>query len=197
MKPHTRRILIIIALLGLFVLPMITAWFFVQRDIKPSHHTTNHGQLVASSPKLLLFRLQTLLPKTSHPIARWALVWQLPAGHCGQPCHAQIEQLLRVQRALGKDRGRVVVLGLLSEQRLNHTRPPPRSFPLLTYTKPRIDKWQRFIDYLKQEKITVSQQSVFLFDPSGVIVEVYTPLQARLLLKDLKHLLKIASRRAS
>lgn len=113
MNQHTRNRIILVALLGLFALPLAVAFVLSSSGWQPER-TRNAGVLV-HPPRDVSATPITLEDGKSYawrdPGLRWTLL-MLPGHACAQHCLTRIEEALRMRITLGRNSERVRALYL-------------------------------------------------------------------------------------
>jgi len=114
MKSKMRNRLVLVALLGVFALPLIVAWVLSATGWHPGN-TQSSGTLVqpprdvANVPITLRDGGKLRWPD---PQYRWTLL-ALPGSECASACRMRLEEVLRMRLTLGREasRLRVVYIG--------------------------------------------------------------------------------------
>ena len=97
MKGKTQFILLFL----IFFLPMVLSWYLYHYHERFQFKTTNHGTLI-TPPIDAQFLVKSGEKK-------WKIIY-VEEGICDAQCHQSKNDMLQVQKALGKDRDRVSVL---------------------------------------------------------------------------------------
>ncbi len=114
MNPKTRNRLVLVALFGVFALPLIVAWTLSATGWRPGNIRSS-GTLV--QPPRDVSKVPITLRDGSKlawqdPHYRWTLL-ALPGSECASACRTHLEGALRMRLTLGQkaDRLRVVYIG--------------------------------------------------------------------------------------
>ena len=184
----TRARLTMLALLAVFVLPLLLAWGFAMGpfDWQPQSNL-NYGVLLQPPLQLNSFGVMpaTGAALTMNAIARDWFVVVLHNGPCPVSCQASLEAAERIQIAVGRDTDRVS-LALLSNG-------------AITATPPRENLWLaadlELSQALRQASGEPQFEAKFLsVDYRGYVVLMYPPSEEGLgVLEDLKRLLRAAA----
>lgn len=113
MNNRNRNRLILVALLGLFALPLVIAYLLSSSGWQPAR-TRNSGELI--KPARAVSSAPVALDDGTHyawrdPGLRWTLL-MLPGRTCAQRCLTRVEEALRMRITLGRNASRVRVLYL-------------------------------------------------------------------------------------
>lgn len=114
MNVSTRNRLILIALLGVFALPLIIAWALSASGWHP--RVTNSSGTLVQPPRNIANVSITLRDGSrlawQDPQYRWTLL-ALPGGSCATACRTRLEEVTRMRITLGReaDRMRIVYVG--------------------------------------------------------------------------------------
>jgi len=118
MKKNSAR-LTLLAILALFIFPLILAWlaFTGSIELRPEE-TGNQGQLIVPPIALAWDGVQLEGSNASTELSNHWVILMKPDSPCRKVCMEQIAQLRQVHRALGRHQDRVRV-ALLSEKPLS------------------------------------------------------------------------------
>lgn len=182
----------VIALLALFVVPLVIAYsmYFSGRGIP--HHTVNHGTLL--QPPLNFWQLPLAEQTNAKSLkGKWLLVYVNPQP-CAQTCLDVLYKIRQTRTALGKDQNRLLRV-MLSYQ-------PPKpavqqqiiqnyTGTFLLQTNP--NALNNFLGTSAQANETLQQGGLYVVDPLGNMMMVYhLNIVFKPLLGDLKRLLQIS-----
>lgn len=175
------------ALIALFIVPLIFAWWLVSHRDGIGSGTTNHGNLI--NPPLqfsqLKFNEQTPAIKTIQ--GKWALIYINPGKTCDTLCKQNLDNMSRIRRATGKEVGRVQLVLINLNPISRH------KFPILTELSTRKSNVKHFLDDSPGEAQTLKQGGLYLADPNGNVMLRYAAnANPNNVYKDLKKLLKVS-----
>lgn len=107
MKTRKKNYTPLFFLMIIFVLPVMMGWFLYYERARFQFNTINHGILV--NPPLNVESLYSPLQNGSEK--KWRMIY-VNDGTCNQPCKTMLYDLHQIQKALGKDSERVLVLSV-------------------------------------------------------------------------------------
>ncbi len=181
-----RRMGPLLALLGVFLLPILgTALLQLFPGWVPQGRT-NHGELLQPAPEIPALTLTDLqgqagLDKSLR--GKWQLLW-LARGECATHCTTVLPELERIQLALGKDAHRAAVAVLLLDDSFSL----PAAGREVTAFKVEPSQRQALLATLQAP---TSGDALYLVDPVGHAVLRYAlDADPKGILKDLERLLK-------
>lgn len=161
---RNRQRLKLLALIAVFVVPLVSAWAMVEWRVGIPQGSTAHGELEPQVPPLARWPLREPLPP------RVADDWLL-AFDCSRDCEALADQWWRMHRALGRDADRVSRLRIGGE-----TEPLPGES---------VAHWQAPPAWREPARL-------WLLDPGGRVVLGYAAgTDPYDVLEDLERLLKV------
>lgn len=191
MKPLSPRIAFL-AILSLFVLPLLLAWLMYtdKIDIEP-RATQNQGQLVSPVVPLDWSAIQQPDSNTEGDAllaGHWVVVYLLPVP-CAEPCIKQVTGLRQVHRASGRHENRIIMallspggVGQSTRERLLAI------YPRFAVLGPVAGEVLTAIAQADQR--TAGSAALYLVDPLGNIMMTYPgPDNLNALNADLKQLL--------
>ena len=189
MNTYTRGKLFFTLILAVPLIPLVTAIFFY----KNSHYLS--GELTVQG-RLLLPPLDGGFLREEEGKRKWLLV--VPAGNpCDLPCQTNLFFLRQTHEALGKNRdrlGRVMLKDSsapLSEQLKDELE---RQLPPLRIRQISAEELRELFGRILAVDKSPADNSIYVADPLGNIMLRHEPLKstedAKILLKDLKHLLR-------
>ena len=194
----TRQRLMLIAVAGLFVLPVVGAWLmfqYVEQAGPPA--TMNHGELIV--PARPLQPLDLVSSADATPLdadflkGKWTFVLLSP-GPCEAECRRNLYHTRQIRTALNQYTGRLqrlIVLresapaALLLELRNDH--------PKLSIAGGSVAQWDAFASQFPEVSTpeNTAEQPFYLVDPLGNLMMRYDPtLEPKRILKDLQRLMK-------
>lgn len=182
MKNKSQKpLLIILILLIIFIAPFQMAKKFYLHNADFLHKgSTQHGYLIQPPLKINQLTLYDFKGK-------WLLVYIGP-NNCPALCKKSLYQLQQIHTAIGKDQSRVLRVKISLEKDQMPNEYP--GFLQLTVSK---QQFSSFIKNLPIKTLALSMGAIYLVDPLGNVIMVYT-LNANPsgLFKDLKHLLGVS-----
>lgn len=181
----------LIALFGLFFLPIVIAWIL---NVYPGQwrpqETINHGTLVAPVRDIDthgLFGVDQSPISTDLLEGKWTLMF-LGAGGCQMECQSALYKMRQVRLALGKDMSRVQRVYALEGQTTSEGRNTWTSDPGVEVAIAN-EKWAAPFSVDGQDPWAADR--VYLLDPEGRLVMYYGPnATGEGILEDLERLLK-------
>ncbi len=194
---NTARLKLIL-ILSLFIGPLIGAYIWYQNldeGYQPSA-TSNHGKLLLPVTPLNDFSGVTLdgKPVTLKTIkGHWTLLYPLREP-CGETCKKVLYNMHQVRLALGRDMGRMQRMLMLNPSDLSDQQKKEimQDKGLITLLYKPEGLFQQLAP--KFSKHQIEADSILLTDPNGNLVMSFPPdLDPRLVLKDLKKLLKLSN----
>ncbi len=138
MKNQTRNKLILLALFGLFFVPVLLAYLmnagYIHYRPQPSR---NHGELITPPIKMSEYTDQAALAQADD---FWKLVYVTPA-ECQADCQRMLDTLYRVFLATGRHRSKVRLIAVSPMKMVDVPAPYSEVFQFLSLNdKPRLKK---------------------------------------------------------
>ncbi len=205
-----------IAMMIVFLAPVIIAYTLLNTGIYHNFGTSNHGVLL--DPPVNITELSwTDQNQTGIPISQlqknWWLVYHMPTT-CEQACEQRLLQLRQSIQTLGPEKNRVKplivithhsdikALNIWSEQ-LTHIKKDFLIAQLITppVTQLELQTTQKNTEnFFKGTQLNLTDGGLYIVDPMGFAMLYYSPVtdeadaisQAKSLIKDLKYLLKVS-----
>lgn len=187
---------VLLALILLFLIPLLLAWILYDRRYTFGKGMVNHGHLITppfaiDSLKFYDAKSQLLIKKVSN--GKWLMLYLNP-GSCNKLCQRGLHNLRQIRTATGKNRNRIERAIVTYQQNL----PNPRLIKLLNQkyqgTKLFITSKQSFETTVAKNvsiPYAVSQGSLYIVDPHGNVMMVYKSSADPIgIFKDLQRLLK-------
>lgn len=182
---NNKTTLIILAIIGTAILPLLLAWLAYSGNFLQSSHKINNGVLISSPPN---FSSWNFLDSSGLSFAqsilqhKWTVMYLAPE-QCQETCKKNIYNLGQLKKALGKQRDRMEPVVLAKNKLLYKN--IARDFPSI-----------HFIFGSNKVKIPLqntSEQQFYIIDPNGNIILYYgSSSNISLLLKDLKKLMRVS-----
>lgn len=184
----------LLALLGLFLIPLIAAWwFYTSHQRNPNFRTTQFGQFI--KPPIAMI---TLMPKSTRQQlkGKWTIALLNPTA-CQAQCVHALYEMRQIRRASGRHQRAIQPL-LLTYRDAKQ----PLLKKLLTRYYPNIQlvvlNRDIFTNNIKQQftaDYALSSGTIYLIDPQGYAMMAYPPKSnASGIFKDLQRLLKVSPR---
>lgn len=168
MSPLNRQRMKLLALIMLFVAPLVSAWMMVEFRVAIPTESTAHGELSPDVPRLSGWPLRGPSPAIGH--GDWVLAFDCPGD-----CETEADQWWRLHRALGREAPRLTRLrvGEASEALPGEV----------------LAEWQTLPPWH-------SSGQLWLLDPQGQVVLSYaSDTDPQAVLTDVGHLLRVNSGR--
>ena len=176
-----RRVLWI--LIALFLGPLVLAWVLYFSGTWRPGGQAHHGSLVDPA-----INISKQLDATTASVfdGKWTLL-QVIKDSCDESCRELEKRLGQVRLALGHRRDRVQRVVL----KVDNSELPKFEDPALVSLN--LDAKSSFVEILEMNKQTTIEGSVFVTDPLGNLVMVYSSqVEQRALMEDLKRLLRLS-----
>lgn len=192
MKKNRRRLLLIVAF---FLVPLAIATLWYQRlpdNFQPGK-TTNNGEFIRPAVPLTAFS-QTTLAGSELDGKQMETVWtlvHLVAASCDEACSKSLYNTRQIRIALNKDIDRIKRVAVLSETAVQGTDEKMwASHPDMTFA---LEAEGGLGAQIRAAAGVRAPNTVYLVDPLGNIMMQFPPdLNPKLLMKDLKKLLKLS-----
>jgi hypothetical protein len=180
-------------LLAIFLTPMLAAWLAYAKGYFLSGNTVNHGTLLTPSLSLTHFLVMNGAGQNVVPALRgkWTLVYitqQLDSNLTKR----NLYYMRQIRQATGKDQGRITraIASLQANSQFDHWL--KSSFPGTDHFIISREKFSELKSNLP-EKLALQQGWLYLVDPLGNMILVYTPnASPRGIFKDLQRVLKVS-----
>jgi len=189
----------LVAITLLFLVPLIFAWYMADEDNNMGRGTTNKGQLI--QPPLDFSKL-SLQDADKKPLdanvwkGHWLILYVNPKPNCDAVCEKKIYYLRQIHTATGKDRDRVqraimTFSGQPVDSHLNQLLTTEYAGTMhFTVTE---NQFSDFIHDSPAANLALTQGSIYLVDPLGNVLMVYTLDAAPMdIFKDLTKILKLS-----
>lgn len=164
MSPLNRQRMKLLALIMLFVVPLVSAWVMVELRVGIPAESTAHGELSPDVPKLSGWPLRG--SESAIDYGDWILAFD-----CEEGCEEAADQWWRLHRALGREAPRLTRLriGLASEALPGEV----------------LAEWQALPSWHDRGQL-------WLLDPQGRVVLSYaSDTEPQAVLTDISHLLRV------
>lgn len=194
-EKHWRSRLVFVAIVVLFAIPLIAAWWlFLHTEPGQPWATSNKGDLIIPARPLGEFTLTGNQNTRTYTLAdirgKWALVF-VPPADCDEACKKNIYHMRQVWAGLGRDADRVQrLLVLQAPTQFDALAEFLENYPDMTVV---YDAGNSLIDQIPFSEAALGR-NIYLIDPLGNLMMAFPQtLDPRDMLKDLKKLLKIST----